>query len=683
MDELSQLAPTGVAALLIAHLLGAILPALGPWSDRVKNGVTHGAAIAACAAGTLVGIGGLFASEPLILSLPSTLPLLHVQIRIDPLSAFFVFAISLCGLGASIYALGYTREWYGRRSIAGLGALYHGFLLSMILVVLADDAFFFLVVWELMSLTSYGLVVTEHEEPRTRNAGLFYLVMTHVGTASLIVAYMVFYQHTGSLAFDAFRHPPIPFPEDLRTIAFVAALIGFGVKAGVVPLHVWLPYAHPAAPSHVSALLSGVMIKTAIYGVIRVVFDFFGGEFPWWWGMAVLVIGATSALLGVMYALMEHDLKSLLAYHSVENIGIILLGVGAGMVFQAFGMAHLAALGLLAGLYHTLNHAVFKGLLFLGAGSVAFATHTRNMEEYGGLIRTMPWTAFFFLIGAISIAGLPPTNGFVSEWLTFQSLFLGFGAPDSLIKIMMPIAAAMLALTGALAVACFAKAFGISFLAKPRSAHAARAVEVPIAMQLGMAWLAACCLALGIAPMVVVPAIDRITTDLTGTTIADTMVTTGGLALAPGPENGFASISTPVLWLLTGGIALLVLVGVRAISGTLAPRRSHTWGCGIPLTPRMEYTATAFTQPIRQVFSTVYRPTVRLETDLIETSRYFARRMRFEVHIESTFQKYLYDPVVRWFDAVAERVRVLQPGSLHLYLSYIFLTLLVLLLWAV
>lgn len=683
MTDLSPLIAPGLSALLTAHLLGAILPALVPVGDRVKNAVAHGAGVVACATGLLVGTAGLFSPAPFVASLPSALPLLDIQIRIDPLSAFFVFAISLCGLGVSLYALGYVAEWYGRRSVATLGALFHAFLLSMTAVVVADNAFFFLIAWELMSLASYGLVVTDHDDARTRDAGLLYLVMTHVGTSALIVAYLVLYDHAGSFAFDAFRNPTAPMPEDIRIVAFLAALLGFGVKAGVVPLHVWLPYAHPAAPSHVSALMSGVMIKTAIYGIIRVTFDFLGGEFPWWWGVLVLAVGAISALLGVMYALMEHDVKSLLAYHSVENIGIILLGVGAGMVFQAFGLTHLAALGLLAGLYHTLNHAMFKGLLFLGAGAVGFATHTRNMEEYGGLIRRMPWTALLFLIGAVSISGLPPTNGFVSEWLIFQSLFLGVGVPDQLIKILMPIAAAMLALTGALAVACFAKAFGISFLGMPRTAHAEHAGEVPISMRLGMGWLAICCLALGVGPMVVVPVIDRVTAGLVGTSVAGQMVTTGGLGLAPGLGIGFASMSTPVLWLLLGGIVVVAVIGVRVLGGRLPHRRYRTWGCGIALNPRMEYTATGFTQPIRQVFSTVYRPTVKLETDLVESSRYFARRMRFEVRVESTIQQYLYDPVVRAFHSVAERLRMLQPGSLHLYLSYIFLTLLVLLLWVI
>ncbi|TSA01956.1 MAG: hydrogenase 4 subunit B [Nitrospiraceae bacterium] len=671
---------TALLLTLLGYGLGIFLPLLAHRRPHVQNILAHGAALLGAVGGVVVGAMGLAAESPYVFSLPSTLPLLRYAIRLDPLSAFFVLVISLVGVAVSVFALGYVREFYGRHSIGALGALYNAFLLSMTLVVLADDGFFFLVVWEIMSLVSYFLVVTEHEKAEVRYAGFFYLIMTHVGTAFVIVAYLVFYQQAGSFSFEAFRNPSEPLPQGLRSVVFVASLIGFGTKAGIVPLHVWLPYAHPAAPSHVSALMSGVMIKTAIYGMVRVYFDFLGGEFPWWWGFVILTVGAVSALLGVMYALMEHDLKSLLAYHSVENIGIILMGIGAGMIFQSYGLTQLAALGLLAGLYHTINHAMFKGLLFLGAGSLLYATHTRNMEEYGGLIRKMPWTAFFFLVGAVSIAALPPSNGFVSEWLTFQSLFLSFQIPDLLVKMMLPIGAAMLALTGVLALACFAKAFGISFLAMPRSAHARNAREVPPAMRVGMAGLAIICVLLGVAPMVDVPAIDRVTAPLIGVSIADKVLAEGGLALMP-MGVGSASISTSVL-----GILLTLLVPVAwlmavVIGGKLRKRFYRTWGCGITLKPRMEYTATGFAQPIKQVFSTIYRPTVKLETDLLEESRYFAKRMHFETHIEPVFQKYLYDPVVRSLNAVADRLRVVQTGSLQLYLSYIFVTLLILLLW--
>jgi len=666
---------------LSLYLLGMVLPQLVRRKPHLQNNLAHGAAAAASVAGVVLGLAALVSQSPPVFSFHSTLPLLAIRLRLDPLSAFFVLLISLTGVAVSIYALGYVREFESRHPIGLLGGLYNAFLLSMTLVVMADDGFLFLLLWEIMSIVSYLLVVTEHEKADVRYAGFFYLVMTHVGTAFILVTYLVFFQQTGDFSFEGFRHSVATLPEGFRTIVFLAALIGFGTKAGIIPLHVWLPYAHPAAPSHVSALMSGVMIKTAIYGLIRVYFDFLGGDFPWWWGFTVLSVGAVSALLGVMYALMQHDLKSLLAYHSVENIGIILLGVGAGMIFQTYGLSHLASLGLLAGLYHTLNHAMFKSLLFMGAGAVLSTTHTRNMEEYGGLIKTMPWTALFFLIGAASISGLPPTNGFVSEWLTFQSLFLSFQLPDLLMKIMVPIGAAMLALTGALAVACFAKAFGISFLAMPRSSHAREAKEVAWSMRAGMGLLAAACLALGVAPMVVVPLLDRVTAGFTGATIADRLVTEGGFALGPGLGIGFSSMSTPVIAIILIVTVPLTLLGVVLVGGRLRKRIYHTWGCGINLKPRMEYTATGFAQPIRQVFSMIYRPTVKVETEMLQESRYFAKRTTFELHLEPTFQKHLYDPVVGLFNRAAERLRVVQAGSLHLYLAYIFVTLLVLLLW--
>jgi len=673
---------TLLLALLACYVGGSVLPPCIPGRPRLQNLLAHSLACAAGLLGIVLGVAGLVASEPLTASVSSAIPYLSFAIRLDPLAAFFVLTISLVGLAASLFAIGYVAEFYGRVSLGALGSLFNGFLLTMTLVVLADNGFFFLIVWELMSLLSYFLVVTEHEKAEVRYAGFFYLIMTHVGTAFIILTFLILFQDMGSFSFDAFRHPDTPLPQGLRTAAFVAALIGFGTKAGIVPLHVWLPYAHPAAPSHISALMSGVMIKTAIYALIRVYFDFLGGQFPWWWGFLVLGIGAVSALLGVMYALMEHDLKSLLAFHSVENIGIILLGIGAGMVFQTYGLKEFAALGLLAGLYHTINHALFKALLFLGAGSLLYATHTRNMEEYGGLLRRMPWTGFFFLIGAVSISALPPTNGFVSEWLVFQSLFLSFQLPTLFLKLMLPIAAAMLALTSVLALACFAKAFGISFLALPRSTHARHAGEVPVPMRLGMALLAVVCVTLGVAPMVVVPLLDRVVAPFAGASIAGKVLALDGWALAP-VNVEFSSLSPPVLALLLAALSLLGL-GIVAVFGGLAKTRFYkTWGCGIHLTPRMEYTATGFVQPIKRVFSTIYRPTVKLETEFLEESRYFAKRRRFEFHIEPVFQKYLYNPVVASFTAAAERLKFIQAGSLHLYLTYIFVVLVLLLLIAI
>ncbi|MGE5710478.1 MAG: hydrogenase 4 subunit B [Nitrospira sp.] len=666
-------------ALLAGYAVGILLPLCFPRRREAQGVAACASAIVASGAGIVLGALGLTAPDPLNASIPSTIPLLTFAVRLDPLASFFTLTISLAGLAASIYAIGYLRHFDERVSVAALGSLFNAFLCSMTLVVLADNGFFFLIVWELMSLTSYLLVVTEHQKPDVRYAGLFYLVMTHVGTAFIILTFLLFFQQGGTFSFDAFRHPEQPLSEGLRTLAFLAAFIGFGTKAGIVPLHVWLPYAHPAAPSHVSALMSGVMIKTAIYGLLRVSFDFLDGQFPWWWGFSVLVVGAVSALLGVMYALMEHDLKSLLAYHSVENIGIILLGIGAGMIFHSYGLKELAALGLIAGLYHTINHAMFKALLFLGAGSLLYATHTRNMEEYGGLLRRMPWTGACFLIGAVSIAALPPTNGFVSEWLVFQSLFLSYQAPSLLVKLMLPLAAAMLALTGVLALACFAKAFGISFLALPRSPHAKHAEEVPWSMRVGMGFLAALCVVLGLAPMAVIPLLDRVTASMAGASIADKMLALDGWALTP-VNVEFSSLSTPVLAFVLAGTAAAGLALVALFGGLRANRYYKTWGCGLNLSPRMEYTATGFVQPIKRVFSTIYQPTVKLETEFLEESRYFAKRRRFEFHIEPMFQKYLYDPLVRFMSGLADRLRIVQAGSLHLYLAYMFVTLVLLLL---
>ena len=667
--------------ILVGYAAGVLLPLCFPARPRIQNLIAHGLAAVATMGGIYLGMVGLLAPEPLAMSVSSTLPLLTFAVRLDALSSFFLLMISLVGLAASIYAVGYVTEWYGRISIGLLGSLYNAFLLSMTLVVLADNGFFFLIAWELMSLFSYFLVVTEHEKSDVRYAGLFYLIMTHIGTAFIILTFLLLFQGSGSFSFDAFRDPGHPLPDNMRTMAFVLALIGFGTKAGIVPLHVWLPYAHPAAPSHISALMSGVMIKTAIYALLRVYFDFFGGHFPWWWGFVVLVIGAVSALLGVMYALMEHDLKSLLAYHSVENIGIILLGIGAGMIFHSYDLDELAALGLIAGLYHTINHAVFKALLFFGAGSLLYATHTRNMEEYGGLLRRMPWTGGCFLIGAVSIAALPPTNGFVSEWLVFQSLFLSYQMPSLLMKFMLPLAAAMLALTGVLALTCFAKAFGISFLALPRSSHARHAEEVPWPMRVGMGVLSAVCIALGLAPMLVIPFLDHVSTSLIGRSIADKMLALDGWALAP-VNVEFSSLSSPVLGFLLVATAALGLALVVCYGGTSPRRYSKTWACGLNLTSRMEYSATGFVQPIKRVFSTIYQPTVKLETEFLEESRYFAKRRRFEFHIEPLFQTYFYDPLIAFVSGLADRMRIVQAGSLHLYLAYIFVTLVVLLMVA-
>src|SRR5436309_5364603 len=428
-----------------------------------------------------------------------------------------------------------------------------------------------------------------------------------------------------------------------RDAAFVLFLVGFGIKAGIVPLHIWLPAAHPVAPSNVSALMSGVLIKTGIYGLTRVCFDFLGSP-PLWWGVTVLVIGAVSAVLGVLYALMEHDLKRLLAYHSIENIGIILMGLGTALTFLYTGHPRLATLGLIAGLYHTINHASFKGLLFLGAGAVLHATHTRNMEELGGLAKRMPQAAWFFLIGAVAISALPPLNGFVSEWLTYQALLQGFGTTQSLMRLIFPLSGSMLALTGALAAACFVKAFGITFLAQPRSEHASNAHEVAPSMRAGMAILAGACVLLGLFPTAFIQLLDPLTQQLTGEHLSTQLSLANGLVLTSLTGKTGTISTLGIVLMLVCLLPIPVGVGLVFARGTKT-RIGPTWDCGLRgLTPQMEYTATGFSKPIRMIFKALFQPRRDVQREY-DFSPYFAKKLRFESHVEEVFVQRMYRPL--------------------------------------
>jgi hydrogenase-4 component B len=438
------------------------------------------------------------------------------------------------------------------------------------------------------------------------------------------------------------------------------------------------------APSNVSALMSGIVIKTGIYGMARVFFDFYGPP-PLWMGTVVLGLGVASALLGVLYALMEHDLKRLLAWHSIENIGIILMGFGAAMIFRSLGQANLAALALIAALYHTFNHAIFKGLLFLGAGSVVQATHTRNMEKMGGLIRRMPVTALCFLLGAVAISGLPPLNGFVSEWLTYQALLAGFGTTQSLTRLMFPIAGSLLALTAALAAACFVKAFAIPFLALPRSEEAAEARECSLAMRAGMTVLAVGCIALGLGATWFVPVFDSITQHTMGVRASAALVTAHGLALTAGTGHGTVQGGT----ISTAGMALFFLLAGAAFALPLALRwrrrsvRGPVWDCGLPgLTADNEYTATAFSKPLRMIFSVLYRPHREIQAEY-EVSPHYPSAIHFESEIERPFEQRLYGPLRERIMGAANRMKGIQAGSINVYLAYIFITLILLLLFGV
>jgi len=611
---------------------------------------------------------------------PALIPLVRFAIRADALGCFFGLIVSLLAVPLSVYSLGYARSYFGRRNVGVLAALFNLLLLSITLVFLADHVFFFLIAWELMALSASILVCFEHEQDESRGGAVLFFVMSHIGTAALILGFLLLFQASGSYAFTDFHALGAKLSASRRGGVFLLFLFGFGIKAGLVPLHIWLPAAHPVAPSNVSALMSGVLIKTGVYGLIRVCFDFLGAP-PQWWGVAVLGLGTVSAVLGVLFALMEHDLKRLLAYHSIENIGIILIGLGAALMLLHSSHPMLASLALIAGLYHTLNHACFKALLFLGAGAVLHATHTRNMEEMGGLAKRMQWTSAFFLLGAAAISALPPLNGFVSEWFTYQSLLQGFGSTPSLIRLMFPLSGAMLALTSALAAACFVKAFGITFLAQPRSAHAREAREASLTMLLGQGLLVAVCVVLGLFPGILLKLLDPLTHQLIGERLSQRLSLAGGLVLSSGAAQGGTVSTLGIVLMLVALLAVPIVLWALFARGART-RIAPTWDCGLRgLTPHMQYTATGFSKPLRMIFKALFRPRreVQREYDL---SPYFATTLRFESHVEEVFQTRVYRPLKWLVLRFSRRSRALQAGSIQAYLIYIFLTLLALLLFA-
>jgi len=675
--------PVGPAfALSLAAYLTGALASLATWrKPALCRYICCGSALAGASFGGLAAVLGILQGTPLRWSISSGIPLFAYSFDYDALAGFFNLTLAILAGAVSIYSFGYLKEFEGKRNIGFFGFLFHLLLLSLTIVFTAANAFLFLIGWEVMALVAYGLVTFYHEDQETRRAGLLYIVMAHIDAGCLLLGFALLMQVSGSADFASFRTAAVQMSGAQQAAAFVLFFLGFGIKAGVIPFHIWLPAAHPVAPSNISALLSGIVLKAGIYGMARI---FLGGlgVLPSWAGLLVLIVGVASAVLGVLYALMEHDLKRLLAYHSIENIGIILIGLGAALVFRVAGHPQLAAVALIAAMFHTLNHAIFKCLLFLGAGSVLHSTGTRNMEELGGLIRPMPVTAFCFLIGAVAISGLPPLNGFVSEWLTYQSLLAGFGATGGLTRILFPLAGSMLALTGALAAACFVKAFAITFLALPRGAKSNPVHEAPSSMLVGMGWLAFSCVALGLGATWFLPLFDTMNEQLLGSKVGTNLITARGWVLSVGtPQGGLVStsvIAIALLFLLIPAVLLVAIAGRR-----FARRRGPTWDCGLPgLSEENEYTATAFSKPLRMIFSVLYQPRREIQA-VFDVSPYFPKAIHFESEIEPTFEKRLYVPLkdlLLWF---ATRMGAIQAGSIHAYLTYIFVTLVLLLLFGV
>jgi formate hydrogenlyase subunit 3/multisubunit Na+/H+ antiporter MnhD subunit len=630
--------------------------------------IVYGGSLAISSVSLLLALFSL-AAGPSTVTLPLGLPWTGAHFRLDPLAAFFLIVVGLGSAGASLYALGYGRHEHEPQRVL---PFYPAFLAGLNLVVVADDAFSFLFAWELMSLASWALVMSHHREPGNAYAGFVYIIMASFSGLALLLCFGLLAGPIGSYAFDAMRaaHPT----PGIAALALLLALIGAGSKAGVVPLHAWLPLAHPAAPSHVSALMSGVMTKVAVYGFVRIAFDLLGAPSAWS-GIVVLAVGGVTAVLGVLYALMEHDLKRLLAYHTVENIGIIFIGLGLALAFGANGLPAAAALGLTAALFHVFNHSVFKSLLFFGAGAVQAATGERDMDHLGGLIHRMPKTAFAFLVGCAAISALPPLNGFVSEWLTFQAILLHPDLPQWGLKIMIPADGALLALSAALAAACFVKAYGIAFLGRPRTAVAAEAREVDRCSLAAMFAFAAICLLAGIFPGVVIDLLAPVVHALTGARMP-TQLGVAWLSIVP-VESARSSYNGLLVFLFIVASAWLTVLVIHRFASR-ALRRGPAWDCGFPdPRPETQYTGGSFAQPIRRVYGAVVFRTYETVTMPPPGDNSPAR---IEKHFSDVIWDVFYAPIAGAVWRASEVLNHLQFLTIRRYLAFVFAALVILLL---
>jgi formate hydrogenlyase subunit 3/multisubunit Na+/H+ antiporter MnhD subunit len=647
-----------MAALIISGILTVGVSA--------KFGI--GGAVIGSGLGLIAGFGSLLTGATTDIQFPWFVPGGVFHIGLDPLSSFFLIPITLLGGVCAVYGAGYLKG-HGDPKGAGLSWFHYNLLLaSMMMVVLARNGILFLIAWETMALASFFLVTFENGKAHVRTAGWVYMVATHLGTAFLLALFTILGEKSGSFEFDAWAQTGMTLPASLTGLAFVFALIGFGAKAGYIPVHVWLPEAHPAAPSHVSALMSGVMIKTGVYGLLRIM-TCLGTPAPWW-GWCLLAMGLTSGVLGVLFAIAQHDIKRLLAYHSVENIGIITIGLGVGYIGLAYGFPAMAVLGFAGGLLHVLNHAIFKGLLFLGAGSVIHATGTGDLEHLGGLLKRMRFTGVTFLIGAVAICGLPPLNGFVSEFLIYFGAFTGVASSPSVVVGCFT-AIAGLALIGGLAAACFAKAFGVVFLGEPRSEHAMHAHEASAAMTWPMMALAALCILIGaFAPrvaMLLYPAV--------------------GLFVKGAPETAAMSLgfaANALSWIvMSAGILACLVAGLILLRKRLLARRavteSSTWDCGYARpTARMQYTASSFAQPLTNFFA----PVLRTRQAYTGPDQIFPPTAgSFSTETKDLFRNEFYDPLFERTASALAWFRKAQHGRVQLYVLYIALTLIALLIF--
>ncbi|MFI7708709.1 proton-conducting transporter membrane subunit [Nonomuraea sp. NPDC049480] len=656
VGTLYVLALSGCAVAALAALLApprARLQLAG-WCTAGAGGLGAAAGIAAIVA---AGAGQSWSAW-----LPELLPLAGVRLALDPLGGVFVAVTGVVAVCAAIYGIGYCDHGLDGRVFQSVLPM---FVAAMLLVPAAASVSTFLLAWELMAVSSLLLVLADHgRRAAVGRAGLWYAVMTHLGLVTILAGLVAFAAGAGGESFEQLRAAELP--PGARSVVFLATFAGFASKAGIVPLHVWLPRAHPEAPSHVSALMSAAMVNMGAYGVVRVGLDLLGGGPAWWW-LLVLTAGAASALFGILQAVVASDLKRLLGYSTTENMGLVLVGVGAAGFFAASGVPVLAALALAAALLHVVNHAAFKTVLFLSAGSVLHATGTRDLDALGGLRTRLPYTTVVFAVGALCASALPPGNAFVSEWLLLQSLIHALPGSGVAGAVTMPLAVGVIALSAGLAVATFVKAFGVGFLARPRSAEAERASESPSAMLGGMALSAAGCVALALAPTLVVPALGR----AVGVVFPGRDVVSGELTLR---LTGVAGMVSPLLIALALVAAVAGVLGLVRVTATRRARRAaRLWDCGAgPMSARMEYTATSFAEPLQRVFDDVLAPESDVDVTPVKESAYLVERVRFHARVPDRIEHRLYDPLIAVAEAVGRGARGLATGSVHRYLGYGF-----------
>ena len=667
------MAVTLFLASLVMSIVAGFVALLLKQTEHTSKIAGCGLGIAAAALSLLAGIIAMVGNGESF-SASFLFPFAQFTLLLNPLAGLMITIISILSLVAFIYGISYLDEYKGKQARACM--FLNWFVASMLLVIAADNAFWFLVAFELMSLTSYFLVIIE-EEPGSIKGGFMYLVMAHIGFVFIMMSFLLMANASGSFEFAAFRQTPLA--PAMASLCFVMAFFGFGAKAGMIPLHSWLPMAHPAAPSNVSALMSGGMIKIGIFGIVKVGLDLLSASgVELWWGFLVLIIGAISSVLGVVYALAEHDIKRLLAYHSVENIGIILLGVGAALIGAAMDNMVLAGLGLLAALYHTFNHAMFKGELFLGAGSLLYALKTRNMEEMGGLFKRMPWTAVCFLVGALAISAIPPLNGFVSEWFTYQSLFDAAFLGDKATMVFAVFAVVALAITGALAVTCFVKAYGVTFAGAPRSKEAAEAREVPTPMIIGQVILAAICVLVGVGAPLFIPMFAHIASSV----FAGTSVVAVNGAAATNALTGTA-MSTPLIAILLIAFFALAYFGRKALNHGLAPRMADPWACGYEPDHEMPVIATSFASDVNMFLKPLYTVRDVCTKACWKVAHFFEGSVDVARAVEPQPDKILVDDVAHGVDVLGRLAQKIVGGNYSVYIMYIVVALIVFLVLAV